>query len=86
MIEKLWLGELAPWSEAEEKHMEALRYAGILEDCFQSLMALLGEEGKGLLKEYERAQNDYLFLSREDSFKKGFSLGLKLSAEAFLSE
>ena len=86
MIEQLWLGELAPWSEAEEKNVEAMRYAKILDDRFQLLMALLDEEGKGLLKEYERAYTDYLFLAREDSFKKGFSLGLKLSAEAFLRE
>jgi len=27
IIKKLWLGELAPWSEAEERHAQAMRYA-----------------------------------------------------------
>lgn len=80
---KLWLGELTPWSEAEEEYEDVLRYAEILEACFETLMEQLDEEGKMLLKKYEQTQNDYLFLAREDSFKKGFSLGVKLMAEAF---
>lgn len=47
---KLWLGELTPWSEAEEEYEDVLRYAEILEACFETLMEQLDEEGKNMSK------------------------------------
>jgi hypothetical protein len=55
-------------------------------DCFFKNGYRLQAEEKSLLREYERMQNEYLSLAREDAFKNGFSMGLQLSAEAFLRE
>ena len=86
MIAALWLGKLSPWSDPEAQRDETLRYARISEELFGALMSKLEDEEKSLLREYERIQNEYLSLAREDAFRKGFSMGLQLSAEAFLRE
>ena len=86
ILEALWLGKLSPWSDPEKHREETLRYARLSEELFQKLMGRLQAEEKSLLREYERMQNEYLSLAREDAFKNGFSMGLQLSAEAFLKE
>ncbi len=82
-LEKLWSGELAPWSEPEEKDREAAHYAKMIEQHIEELISRLDEEETIILKKYEQTHCDYLFLAREDAFQKGFSLGVKLISEAF---
>ena len=84
-IEKLWSGELAPCAQKERKHKEVRELVVMLEQYKRELEKGLDEREKKILEEMQKCYDELEYMGLEDAFEKGFSLGIKLVAEALLS-
>jgi len=80
-IKELWYGNLAPYmSEAVERDRERALVQSLKEYCDH-----LDEQEKKRFRRLQNRLHDYLNDSREQAFCQGFSLGMKLAAEALLT-
>ena len=82
-IQNLWYGNLRP---AEESGINDKVCAEIWNRIFErvdKLNGVLGENEKSMLSRLIDDYNEVFCEEREDTFMKGFSLGLRLAAEAF---
>ncbi len=82
-ISELFNGNLSPWGEREKVSPDEARLVALLERHEKKLMELLTQEGKQILVKFLDCNGELFYLSCEDVFCKGFSLGVKLMAEAF---
>lgn len=58
----------------------------LIQSSFHHLNELLDEKKKKALDAYRNCTEEYLQLCTEQSFCDGFNLGVKLTAEAFVSQ
>lgn len=84
ILKDLWNGELEPWSEKWEKEDEVRKLTGLLERHKGELENELGPKGKETLKKYEDCYTEIENLGCENAFVKGFTLGVKLVAQALI--
>ncbi len=85
-ISDLWHGQINPESERvvlPDEGLEAKRY---FERNKTKLSELLDEQGKELLEKVEECNNELALFELEGAFIKGFSLGVRLVAEAMTLE
>ncbi len=84
-LTNLWRGEFLSYVRSENTAEEAqlLKY---LNKHFQDLREQLDEKGKGILEKYAECYEELACIECEEAFVKGFSLGVKLVAEALLLE
>ena len=50
------------------------------------LESMLNEDGRKILENFESFHCEWLNLENENAFLQGFSLGIKMAAEAFLMD
>ncbi len=82
-ITALWNGEIAPFNEIG-KHDAALKH--VEKRMRRSLEELRGDQS---LERYDKCSDcicEYVGLCTQNAFQDGFSLGVKLTAEAFCRE
>ena len=81
-IEKLWYGGIWPWEDAKIKKKEIIELEGIIERTKNDLYERLDKETLSGFKKYEQCYSDLLFFERADAYIAGFSIGVRLVAEA----
>ncbi|MBE6603963.1 MAG: hypothetical protein E7636_06585 [Ruminococcaceae bacterium] len=84
ILKDLWNGNLEPWSEEWEREREARELVGLRERHKEALQKALDETGKEILSKYEDCYTELESLGCEEAFSKGFSLGVKLVAQALI--
>ncbi len=82
-ISELFNGNLSPWGEREKVSPDEARLVALLERHEKKLMELLTQEGKEILEKFLDCKEELFYLSCEEVFCKGFSLGIRLAAESF---
>ncbi len=82
-LKELWNGELAPWGEKWERENEARELVGLLERHKAELENELGVKGKTILEKYKDCHDELQSIGCEEAFISGFSLGVRIVAEAF---
>ncbi len=86
IISALWHGQINPESERVVLPDEGLEVKRYFERNKTKLSELLDEQGKELLEKVEECNNELALFELEDAFIKGFSLGVRLVAEAMTLE
>ena len=84
-LKKLWNGEISPWSAPEPTTMEFRKIAEKVDKERALLESMLNEDGRKILENFESFHCEWLNLENENAFLQGFSLGMKMAAEAFLT-
>ena len=82
-IQNLWYGNLRPAEEPGANDKVCTKIWGRISDRVDKLNEALCEEAKSMLSKLIDDYNVVFCEEREDIFVKGFSLGLRLAAEAF---
>ncbi len=82
-IFELFNGNLSLWGERERVSTEEARLTALLERHEKKLMELLTDEGREVLEKFLDCKEELIYIICEEAFGKGFSLGIKLMAEAF---
>ena len=85
-IRKLCCGDLEPAWERGRDRKEMKEVEGLMRRNLDKLDASLGEEEKKLLTKYFDSESEYSLLQTEQAFYEGFSLGVRLVAEAMVGE
>lgn len=85
-ILKLYNGELCPIEITPYKNMEYKENLNKITYLEKQISYLLSDDKKHLLEDYYEVMNKNSSSLSEQAFIDGFSLGLKLSAEAFIEE
>ena len=85
-IEQLWSGELDPSVERGRKSEEINDLTKIIQRHGDFFEEKLGEKGKETVEKLMDAYWEMVSLLNEESFVRGFSLGVKLVSEAYFSE
>ncbi len=83
-LRDLWNGELELWSEEWEREREARELVGLRERHKEALQKVLDANGKEILKKYEDCYEELESIGCEEAFIKGFSLGVRLIAQALI--
>lgn len=78
----LWNGSIEPIREHEARSEEVAQLVRFLERHNTHLRELLNEEGKETLQKYSDCYDELERIAGEEAFVKGFSLGVKLTAES----
>ena len=78
ILKELWNGELK-W----EREKEARELVGLLERHKGALEKELGASGKEILEKYKDCHDELQSIGYEEAFISGFSLGVRIVAEAF---
>lgn len=82
-IQNLWYGNLRPNEEPGANDKACRKIWKRIYDRVEEMEEALGEKEKSMLSRLIDDYNDVFCEEREDTFVKGFSLGLRLAAEAF---
>ena len=82
-IQNLWYGNMRPAEEPGANDKYCTKLWNRIYDRIEKLEEKLGEEEKSMLSRLIDDYNEVFCDEREDSFVKGFSLGARLTAEAF---
>ena len=82
-IQNLWYGNMRPAEEPGANDKACTKLWHNIYDKVEKLEEKLDEDEKSMLSGLIDDYNEVFCDEREDSFAKGFSLGLKLAAEAF---
>ena len=82
-IQNLWYGNLRPAEEPGANDKACRKIWNRIFDRVEKLNETIGEEKKSMLSKLIDDYNEVFCEEREDIFVKGFSLGLRLAAEAF---
>ena len=82
-IQNLWYGNLKPATEPGINDRICSNLSGHIDDKLEKLTECLDEDGKARLARLRDDYSELLCNETENAFVKGFSLGAKLTAEAF---
>ena len=82
-IQNLWYGNLKPATEPGINDRICSNLSGHIDDKIEKLRASLDEDGKARLSRLIDDYSELICNEAESAFVKGFSLGAKLTAEAF---
>ena len=82
-IQNLWYGNLKPATEPGINDRTSSNTSGRIDDKIEKLRKCLDEDGKARLSRLIDDYSELLCNETESAFVKGFSLGAKLTAEAF---
>ena len=82
-IQNLWYGNLKPATEPGINDRNSSNISGRIDEKIEKLRKILDEDGKARLSRLIDDYSDLLCNETETAFVKGFSLGAKLTAEAF---
>lgn len=82
-ISELWNGKLAPVNDLGVSNPELKELVYLMNCHMEKLEKLSSEEAKEIFEKYNECVNDYNYEMREQAFCLGFSLGAKITAEAF---
>ncbi len=85
-ISKLYNGEICPVEVHPPKTLEYKETLSRITYIEKQIFCFLSDDKKHLLEEYYEVMNKNSSSLSEQAFIDGFSLGLKLSAEAFIEE
>ena len=85
-ITKLWYGNLSPCEQCGVRDREANHLLSLMERNRETLCDGLTEKQRTTLEKYIACSDGYLCRMQELSFRDGFSLGCKLTAEAITRE
>ncbi|MBQ8498004.1 MAG: hypothetical protein IJ489_11200 [Clostridia bacterium] len=85
-MQKIWRGDLFPSSEEGAQQKKSLELCELIERHTKTLSQTLSKEEKETLEKLEDAFLEWISIDCEDAFIKGFSLGIKLSAEALTND
>ena len=84
--EELWYGNIAPLEEPMRQQERVKSLFSLLDRHRKTLWDCLNEDGREVFVKYEDACRELSNVENEDAFTKGFSLGARLIAEAFLTK
>lgn len=84
--EELWYGNIAPLEEPMRQQERAKSLFSLLDRHRKTLLDCLSKDGQEVFVKYEDAYRELSNVENEDAFVKGFSLGVRLIAEAFLAK
>ena len=82
IIAELWYGNLAPMENSGKGNSGFQRVTHLFLRNGQALEEALKGKEKELFSRYAASESEYLSLSNEQAFRDGFSVGVKLVAEA----
>lgn len=82
LLTELWYGRISPHDDIGEHGDEIRELLQLIEKNQHDLSALLGEKGKEILEIMNDNLQELRTFDREDSFIKGFTLGVRLMREA----
>lgn len=83
-ITQLWHGSLEPIRHMGNDNLQMHELEELIQRNQKNLKEALSEKEQELLQKYNDCLNEYLFVTSEQVFCDGFSLGTRLTAEAFL--
>lgn len=86
LIKELWIGGLIPAERSgvgDQRIKELIRFIEAQQTALEEKMEL---QHRGLLMLYRERFDEYVCQCSEEAFCDGFSLGLRLAAEAFTGE
>ncbi|MBQ9080982.1 MAG: hypothetical protein IJY27_07935 [Clostridia bacterium] len=83
-LKKLWNGEISPCSAPEPGTDEAKKFHKLIDQLHNELSVCLDAENQQKLEKLTEAVAMLYYLIIEDTFQTGFSLGVKITAEAFI--
>lgn len=86
MIERFWNGDFAPCRELGKKNEEICHLESLLAENKRRLEAEMNEEQKRRWERVLECFEEYLSLIGGEAFERGFAIGTRLTAEAFLGE
>lgn len=84
IIAALWRGELHPEMRSGMDNAELRQAEKELDACREEMEAVLSEEQERVFMKYLSALHRYMNESDEQAFHDGFSMAMKLTAEALL--
>ena len=83
MISELWFGNIAPCEHCGSHDRQANTLIGLKERNRENLNRELSDSQKELLQKYIDASEEYLLRMMELSFREGFCIGSRMTAEVF---
>ena len=83
-IKQLWNGNIESIYHYGRDKQEIQKLEELLQRNLQKLNEMLGEKEKCVLDNYTLCIEEYLWLTTEQAFCDGFSMGTKLVAEAMI--
>lgn len=83
-IAQIWKGELKPVECSGGNNLQIKEISRLVEHNREDLKANLNEVQQEIFKKYNLSYEDYLFLTNEQAFCDGFSLGIKIASEALI--
>jgi len=78
ILEKLWLGQIAPIESAYPKTPAHRKALAKVEECRQNLLDMLPQAGQELLTTYSETEIQLQDYAERDAFSQGFRLGARL--------
>ena len=83
-LQKLWNGQIAPCAEPDPDTEETRELRELIEKLTNDLCACFNDKTKELFEKYNEAQANLNYCIVEDVFRRGFTLGAKITAEALI--
>lgn len=84
-ITELWYGSIRPCERCGGHDSELLQLLSLMERNREELCGGLTEKQRATLDKYIACADEYLCRMQELTFREGFHLGCKLTAEALVS-
>lgn len=85
-IKDLYWGNVAPWEDKPYEIEEMKELSRLMEENKKRLCDNLSSEEIQIIEKIESCQSELTYLVSEEAFARGFTLGVKLTAEAFANE
>ncbi len=82
LIAELWRGNLDPSCYFGRNNSEIKKLENLMERNYVALEQKLNSEEKEILVKYSENVIDYIIVTSEQAFCDGFSIGMKIIAEA----
>ncbi len=78
----LWNGNLCPCNQKNDRFEETKKIVGYVDGHIKELNEQLDDKGKEILGKLDNCYVELQEIESEESFKKGFSLAIKILIEA----
>ena len=86
IIEELYYGNIEPQELSPELSGKLSKKLNALAEKEEQLTAKLTDEDKEMFIDYVNTYNEFLSLSKSDSFISGFRLGAKFTYDTFVTD
>lgn len=85
-IKDLYWGNISPWEDKPHDIEEMRNLSRLLDENKNKLREHLSVEDMEIIEKIEFCQSELTYITHEEAFARGFTLGVKLTSEALINE